>query len=157
MRGQFSPGASQVRYAKTAAADANRLKRAAGVCDLLLEMTRNDKLRENWVSAAGLEEYYDNFAETFSLSQGEAARLDYAMLYFFWLHWGQFASSKDEQDYLELENVIKNQYGMAPMQYSWKNNPVIDQLDPNFRRFVDGILSNTANKSMKHNDWSTTA
>ena len=39
--------ASQVRYEKTAAADANRLERAAGVRDLLLEMTRNDKLREN--------------------------------------------------------------------------------------------------------------
>ena len=132
--------ASQVRYAKTAANDSNRLERAAAVREMMLEYTRNDKLREDWVAAAGLEDYYNKYGKQFGLSPEEASRLDYSHLYWFWTHWAQFASSKSNEDIAELEHLVKNFYAMAPVRYSWENGPVVNQLDPEFHSFVNEIL-----------------
>ena len=136
--------ATQVRYAKATATDSNRLERASGVREMVMELARNDSLRSAWIAGAGLDYYFEEFASKFSIPKEDAERLEYTNLYWFWLHWGQFASSKDSQDIKELENVIQKLYLMPPVKYSWENSPVIDQLDPTFRSFVDRLLAGGA-------------
>ena len=45
--------ATQVRYAKNTAADANRLARARGVCDMQLALVGNDQLLQSSIAANG--------------------------------------------------------------------------------------------------------
>ncbi len=141
--------ATQVRYAKATATDSNRLERASGVREMVIELAKNDSLRSAWITGAGLDDYFEEYASKFDIPRDDAERLEYMSLHFFWLHWGQFASSKDPQDIKELENVIKKQYIMPPIKYSWENSPVIDHLDPTFRSFVDTLLNSGAQRAIE--------
>jgi hypothetical protein len=136
--------ASQVRSAKTATIDSNRLTRANGVREMALEFTRNDELRQSLVTAYGLQPYFKTYAEKFDLSLDEASRLEFSHVYYFWLHWGQWASSKDDDDVAELTNVVNNFYTRGPVRYSWKNGPLVVDLDPRFRAFVNRVLADSS-------------
>jgi hypothetical protein len=133
--------ASQVRSAKTATIDSNRLTRASGVREMCLEYTRNNELRQSTVEAYGLQPYFKTYAEKFGLSLDEASRVDFSHVYFFWLHWGQFASSIDEADVTEFTNLVENFYTRDAVRYSWENSPFVNDLDPQFQAFVNKILS----------------
>ena len=135
--------ASQVRSAKAAASDANRLERANGVREMLMEIVRNPDLRGPVVKSFGVTSWFEQYASEFDLSTDEAIRVDYHNLYWFWLHWAQYASTKDPKDAQELENVISQFYAIPMMRYSWENGPFISQLEPEFREFVNQVLKET--------------
>ncbi|MEZ5572243.1 MAG: hypothetical protein R3E64_09480 [Halioglobus sp.] len=134
--------ASQVRYARATANDTNRLTRVSGVRDVMLASATNDNLRNSITVGYGIEHYYEGFAQAFEISAEDAGRLDYINLYYFWLHWGQFASSNSEKDTRELKRQITSFYRIPQVRYSWENSPwARPQLDHAFVEFVDGILS----------------
>jgi hypothetical protein len=135
--------ASQVRYAKAAASDANRLERASGVREMIMEYIRNPDLRTPLVKSLGVDSWFEQFANEFDLSIDEAMRIDYHNLYWFWLHWGQYASTKDAKDVKELKNLIGQFYVMPVMKYSWDHGPFISQMEPEFREFVNQIIEDT--------------
>ena len=133
--------ATQVRYAKTAATDANRLARTTGVREMMIEFSKNDDLRRTWVKTEGLGDHYDSFAKHFDITPDEAARLDFQNLYWCWLHWGQYSSSKDHNDIKELENIVNTFYRTPSIQYTWNNTPMVKHMDPEFLSFVERVLS----------------
>ena len=72
----------------------------------------------------------------------QAITADSASHYYFWLHWGQFASSKNEADLEELQNVVNGYYRIPYVNYSWENGPYAKLLlEPRFVEFVDRILA----------------
>ena len=134
--------ASQVRYAKAAANDANRLTRASGVCEMLLTVATDNELRDAVNSFGVSEPYLSDYAEEFKVTHQDAARSDIHNLYYFWLHWGQFASSKSSSDLEEIRNIVSAFYRTPQVLYSWENSPwARPMLDPKFVAFVDAVLS----------------
>ena len=81
--------ATQVRYAKNAAADANRLARAKGVCDYQLACANNDLINQSNVAANDHWAWYEELSEALGIRAEEAMRADAISLYWIWLHWGQ--------------------------------------------------------------------
>ena len=134
--------AIQVRYAKVTASDANRLMRTNGVRDMILMQAANDEFRTSTAKAFGIEPYYDAFAERFQITAIDAGRVENMSLYYFWLHWGQYASSKSIEDIRELTNLVANFYTLPAIRYAWENSPFARPLlDREFVAFVDGILA----------------
>ena len=82
--------ATQVRYAKNAAADANRLMRAKGVCDMNLQSSTVTDTNLVLAKAHGWDVWYQQLGETFGMKAEDAAKADSANNYWFWLHWGNF-------------------------------------------------------------------
>ena len=141
--------ALQVRSANVATADANRLARAAGVRELLKAVATDDGLREsiNAMDAPSLA-FHERYAEAFGVRIDQAQRAEYYCEYFFWLHWGQFASSNEERDLAELRNIANSFYRIPYVRYSWDHSPYVKSLlDPSFVRFIDGVLENEAPES----------
>jgi hypothetical protein len=134
--------ASQVRYAKAATNDANRLVRASGVREMMLAGATNNELRESQIRGYRTESFYESYAEALGISAEDAARVDYGNAYYFWLHWGQFASSKSLVDTDELRHLVDVFYRRPAVRYSWENSPwgkVI--FESAFVSFVDDVLS----------------
>lgn len=73
--------ANQVRHAKEAAADTNRLERSKGVRDMMLASASDSDLRENLTKGLLLSDYYNEIASKLNMSPNEAASFDWAMLY----------------------------------------------------------------------------
>jgi hypothetical protein len=115
--------ATQVRYAKNAAADANRLARAKGVCDLQLIAASNDQLNQSNIAANGWISWYQELAANRSITVEEAMRADAMSTYWFWLHWGQFTSTNNREDLLELGDTIGKFYQAPAIKYSWEKGP----------------------------------
>jgi hypothetical protein len=132
--------ASQVRYAKNAAADASRLERSSGVRNIILELTRDDELRNTLLQDIGQLSIYEEFGKALDLDASRASKLDYHNNYYFWVHWGQFASSKTDADLDELRNIASTFYRIPAVRHSWENSPNRIQLDPVFVEFIDSQL-----------------
>jgi hypothetical protein len=134
--------AVQVRVSRSTATDANRLTRAVGAREAVLSIVNNDDLIDTIVTAYGMKEYYDELGRKFALSTKEAARVDFLSVHWFWVHWGQFSSTKDQDDLSELSRHIAAFYAIPFVGYSWRNSPLgRTLLDPRFVEFVDGLLS----------------
>ncbi|MFK8049606.1 MAG: hypothetical protein AB8B81_14365 [Halioglobus sp.] len=134
--------AVQVRAARDSAADANRLNRANGVTQMALEFVGNSDLANSVMKSHKTEDYYTHFASTLDISFDDASRSDWFHVYYFWLHWGQYSSSKTEEDLAELSNVIRAFYGIPAVRYSWDHSPFSKPvLDPAFVNYVNQILS----------------
>ena len=134
--------AVQIRIAKSAAADTNRLTRASGVREAHLARVNNDQRLEAVISAYGADRSYPGFGAAFSLSMKEAARLDFMHQYWFWLHWGQFSSVNDPGDLQELSHIIEKFYSTPAVLYSWENSPYSrPMMDPIFVKFVDETIA----------------
>ena len=134
--------AIQVRHAKEAAADTNRLERSKGVRDMMLASAADSGLRENLTKGLQLSDYYDEIASNLNMSSDEAASFDWAMLYWFWLHWGQYASTTKESDVEELRNVISGFYRNPGVRVCWEKSPwARPVLEKDFVNFVDEILA----------------
>ena len=132
----------QVKDSKRASADSNRIERAVGVREGLISLAENDELRNSFDKATGMESLYEHMAAEFNISQDDAARSHYYVIYWFWLHWGQYSSSKEERDKLELENLIRGLYSTPAYNYWWKNSPWVKPvIEQDFVRFVDALLS----------------
>jgi hypothetical protein len=137
--------AIQVRVSRSVAADANRLTRATGVREFCLAATENDALISTMTTAFGMQAYLKEFAEQFGISETEAARLDWALQSFFWLHYGQFASTNDEKSAAELAKVARAFYAVPAIKFSWENGPFGKSfMDPSFGAFIDSLaIQNT--------------
>ncbi len=134
--------AIQVRHAKEAAADTNRLERSKGVRDMMLASAADSGLRENLTKGLQLSNYYNEIASNLNMSSDEAASFDWAMLYWFWLHWGQYASTTKESDVEELRNVISGFYRNPGVRVCWEKSPwARPVLEKDFVNFVDEILA----------------
>jgi hypothetical protein len=134
--------ANQVRYAKAAANDANRLARATGVREMVRTMASNDALSQSLARTLGNEDWYGEYAQRFGVSLDDALRTDWHNIYYFWLHWGQFGSSKTDEDQRELENIIARFYANPAVRHSWDQSPWGKRVfAPEFVSFVDAILA----------------
>ena len=134
--------AIQVRHAKEAAADTNRLERSKGVRDMMLASAADSGLRENLTKGLQLSDYYNEIASNLNMSSDEAASFDWAMLYWFWLRWGQYASTTKESDVEELRNVISGFYRNPGVRVCWEKSPwARPVLEKDFVNFVDEILA----------------
>ena len=134
--------AVQVKYAREATIDANRLNRANGIQSMLLALCTNEDLRSSVIQAQGSSAYYDDLAKKLGISRQQAEILDQSAAYWFWLHWSQFASSTSDADIEELTHLIRNFYSQPQMRSSWEGStnakPI---LEPHFVKFVDQILA----------------
>lgn len=134
--------AIQVKYAKKAAVDATSLNRANGVQAMLLAVATNDDLRASIGKAQGNRDHFAKLTEQFDLTFEEAERVDSYAMYWFWVHWGQFAASNNEESLNELRNLVNTFYRFPYMTLCWKYGTSRLILDPVFVSFVDGILDN---------------
>ena len=133
--------AIQLRAAKAAAADINRPERAKGVREMMLATSLNDELRGTLTKGLKLESYYEELGKDLQMSPGEASSFDWAMLYWFWLHWGQFASETRKTDIEELANVVRQFYANPGVRECWERSPWAKPvLDNDFVSFVDEVL-----------------
>jgi hypothetical protein len=138
--------AIQFRAAKDATADANRLERARGVREIMLATSTNDKFRETITKGLQLSSYYEDLGNQLDMSPEQASSFDWAMLYWFWLHWGQHASETSEADVNELTNVINVFYRNPGVRFCWENSPwAKPALESDFVEFVDNILAKEPN------------
>jgi len=141
--------AKQVKAAQSTAADTNRLTRANGVREMFQTLAGDADLGNAVVRTYGLESYYEEMAAQFGVSTEDAMRSDFHNAYYFWLHWGQFSSTTDENDLDELAHVIHS-YSTPALNYSWTNSIwAKPALDPKFVEFVDDVLANYHGNFMK--------
>ena len=131
----------QVRDAKRATADQSRIYRATAVREMILESCTNDELRMAQIKSWGLVPYYQELAEKLETSIDEATRIDFANAYYFWMWWGQYASTTEIRDRRELRDIVSNLGGTPGMLTHWQESPVTRPLiDKDFAKFVDNIL-----------------
>ena len=135
--------ARQVNYARTEAADANRLSRANGLRDWNLAVMTNNELRDTITKSHHLQPYFQAYAEELEISVDDAARSEWSNAYFFWLHWGQWSTTNDEEGRAELERMIRSYYAVPAVRYSWDNSPYGKHIfQTRFVEYVDNILMN---------------
>ena len=107
----------------------------------MLAAATNDDFRISISKANGFGFHYEGMAAALDLTVDEAARADFHNCYYFWLHWGQFASTKDKKDLEELNNVLAS-YLLPSFKYSWDHSPYAKPtLDPAFVAFVEARLA----------------
>ena len=134
----------QIRVSRSVAADANRLTRTNGVREWCLAVLSNDKMLATFIKGHRIESFVEAFGNAFDLPPEEAARLDVMHQYFFWLHYGQFASTNDKKSAKELAIVVVTFYNVPSIRYSWENSPYGKSfMDPEFVSFIDGIAGHT--------------
>jgi hypothetical protein len=133
--------ALQIRHSKQATTDSNRIARSNGVREWLLVMASNDRLRESWDAFTNMNDFHMETSKQFGVEVDVASRAHYAAVYFFWLHWGQYASTMDEGDRQELQNLIQTWYATAPIKYQWDNSPIAKPImHKPWIDFVDSVL-----------------
>jgi hypothetical protein len=133
--------AVQVRYAKNATLDQNRLTRSSAIREILLSTAANDSLRVGQMKNWGLESYYESLANELGIDAVEASRNEWANAAYFWMYWGQWASSHDKSDLIELEHVIVKILSLPGVRHTWDISPLGKAfLDEEYVRFVDNIL-----------------
>jgi hypothetical protein len=134
--------ATQVRYAKQATADQNRLTRASGVREIALAAATNDNLRRSMDRDLGFDLYHEKVAAELGIDIDDVSRSDWANGYWFWLHWGQFTSTHNDADRKEIEHLIEVFYTLPGVRRSWDNSPLArPHLDPEYQKFVDDIIA----------------
>lgn len=98
--------AVQARHAKTATADQSRLYRATAAREVILETCRDDDLRMLQIKAWDMEPYYESLAKKHGMTIEEASKLDWGNAYYFWMWWGQWASTTESRDMKEIGHVV---------------------------------------------------
>jgi hypothetical protein len=134
--------AYQVRYAKLATLDQNRLTRSTAIREIVLAAAVNDNLRIGQVKNWGLAEYYDSLAKELGITSVEASRNEWGNVAYFWMYWGQWNTTHDPKDLRELEHVTVKLYSLPGVRHTWDISPVGKVfLDDEFVAFVDNILT----------------
>jgi len=138
--------AVQVRDAKRATADQSRIYRATAVIEMIRESCTSDELRMAQVKSWGLMPYYEQLAAQQGTSIEEVTRVEFANGYYFWMWWGQFASTTEDRDRSELREIIGNLGRTPGMLETWRTSPLARPLiDRRFAAFVDDILGAPTN------------
>ena len=133
--------AIQVRYAKSTAADTNRLMRAAGVREMALALAQNDNLRRSMLKGLDLEAHFRAVGDSLNIEAIDAERWDYVCQYYFWLHWGQYSTTSTQEDIDELKRLIASFYTLPVIKYHWNNSPFGKVFfDDDFVKFVDSAI-----------------
>ncbi len=132
---------TQVKHARTATVDQNRLTRATAIREVILTMSTNEELRigntKNW----GFEEYFEQEAVKQGVDSAEVSRNDWINVYYMWTYWGQWVSSHEARDLVELEHVITALLSLPGVRHTWENSPVAKPfLDEPFVEFVDNVI-----------------
>ena len=138
--------ALQTKAAREASADANRLERSNGVREIMLATISSKDVREALDKGMGLASLHGEFASKLQVSRDEAFIVHWLMLSWFWLHWGQYASTTTKKDLDELKNVVEIFYGNPGVQIIWNNSPFAKPaLDNDFVNFVEEVLKKPQN------------
>ena len=133
--------AIQVRSAKSAAADINRLSRADGVRETIRQTLNDSELRDAWIRASGSAGNFQVIADKLGLSLREAQKVTFQVQSWCWLHWGQWASITTEKDMAELKHLVSEFYSVPPISVIWTEDESTRLLDPEFIEFVnDAVL-----------------
>lgn len=133
--------AIQVRSAKNAAADVNRLSRAVGVRETIRQTMDDSELGDAWIRAAGGVGNIQVIADRLSLSSREAQKVMFQVQSWCWLHWGQWASITTEKDMAELKHLVSEFYSVPPISVVWTEDNNTRLLDSEFIKFVnDAVL-----------------
>ena len=132
--------AIQVRSAKSAAADVNRLSRAAGVRENIRQTLNDSELRDAWIRASGSAGNFQVIADKLGLSYSEAQKVTFQVQSWCWLHWGQWASITTEKDMVELEHLVSEFYSGPPISVVWTEDESTGLLDPEFTKFVNDAV-----------------
>ena len=144
--------AIQVRYAKDASADVNRLSRAEGVRETIAFMAKDSKMAKAWIGAQGSLAQYEKLAKSFGLEDIEDGfNVEYVCQSWWWLHWGQWASITTERDMNELRHLVSELYSQPPMSIAWQESANVVLLEPEFRQFVDDAIA-TKEQSLSATD-----
>ena len=129
--------AIQVRYAKNAAADVNRLSRAEGVREMISAQKTVDGLMDAWVRAEGSVDQFQSLAEKLGLGLQEAIVVESQCQGWWWIHWAQWASITTERDMAELKHLVSEFYSVPPMSIAWKESRNSRLLDLEFQAFIN--------------------
>jgi hypothetical protein len=132
--------AVQIRIARLAASDANRLQRGAGVREMIFNVLNNEQLRR---ATEKSERYGDTIrlvAQHLELSEDEGSLAKWACMAWWWIHWTQWASIKTQRDEEELRNLVSLFYRSRTMSVVWNLHPGVGLLEPDFRKFVNAAL-----------------
>ena len=96
------------------------------------------------MNAWGVDEFYRNMAAQRGESYEKLTTREWACGYYFWMWWGQYASSTAARDREELKYIIGNLGSTPGMLEHWKHSPLSRPLiDREFAAFVDSILLGT--------------
>lgn len=132
----------QIRATREVAADANRLHRSNGVRDIMLASISNIEIRQALEKGLGTSPLHEMFSKELGISTDEAFIMHWTMLAWFWLHWGQYASTITEKDVKELTGVVELFYNNPGVQLVWNNSPFAKPvLEDEFVDFVEGIIT----------------
>ncbi len=138
----------QIRATRELAADTNRLHRSNGVREIMLTSIANIEIRQALEKGLGTRPLHEMFSKELGISTDEAFIMHWTMLAWFWLHWGQYASTITEKDIKELTGVVEIFYNNPGVQLVWNNSPFAKPaLEDEFVDFVEGIIrsQNTSN------------
>ena len=133
--------AIQIKYSKQATVDSITLGRTKIICEGMMSLAANDKLRESFDLVSGMSELNETMAVEFDVTPDDIGRTHYSVAHWFWLHWGQFTAAKTEKDVEELGILIRNFYSNAAIRYIWETSPIVKPLlDKAFVDFVEKII-----------------
>ena len=132
--------ALQIRHARNAAGDVNRLSRATGVRDWMAIMIEDNDLLTAWTKSDGSWEPMGELAEELGVTVAEAGKIIWGCQYWWWLHWGQWASTTSKEDIEELRHLISEFYSTPPMITVWRSGFYTNLLDPAFADFVNSAV-----------------
>ncbi len=133
--------AIQVRHAKEAMADQNRLERSRGVREMVLSLVDHPELAREQMQNWGLEEYYEALSSELGLPVERAIVLECSNAYYFWMYWGQYTSTTSAEDLRELEHVLAAFSRVPGMKKTWDESPLVKPLlEPRFVEFVDRVM-----------------
>ena len=71
-------------------------------------MATDNELRDSIIKSHRMQPYFQGYAEELEISADDAARSDWSNAYFFWIHWGQWATTIDDEGRAELERMIRS-------------------------------------------------
>lgn len=133
--------AVQVNHARKSSSDINRLSRITGARDWMSLMIGDRELLEAWTKTDGTREKQAALAVELGLTVEEVAKVLWGCQYWWWLHWGQWASTTSKRDVEELRHLISEFYSMPPMVTVWRSGIYTDLLDPSFCAFVTSAIN----------------
>ncbi len=133
--------AIQVRHTKTALSDQNRLERSRAVREMALAVVNNPELASAQMKNWGLESYYIELGNKQGMSPEHAITVDWANSYYYWMYWGQYRSTTNDDDLEELRHVLTAFASVPGMKSTWNDSPMVRPLlDPDFVKFVDVVM-----------------
>ena len=108
----------------------------------MLASIANTEIRQALEKGLGTSPLHDMFSKELGISKDEAFIMHWTMLAWFWLHWGQYASTVTNKDIEELTGVVQLFYNNPGVQLVWNNSPFAKPaLENDFVDFVEGIIS----------------